>query len=233
VSRFRPSWIATVGTTAVLAGLLSLGFWQLRRHEAAVARKATYDRTMALPPIEVKSRKALRPLTRWRRVRVLGQFAGPQVRVGPSYDRYQGAMHDGVRLVAPLKLGDGSLLFVDRGWVPDGMDDSIATLVPQGEQALEGLLLRSRAEVGSHLKGDLFRSVDTGRIAEHLGVRAASGFLRLGAGKDGLPRAGYAAYRIRRPHMQYAVTWFGLALALLVTWVGTGFVRGRRLREEE
>jgi surfeit locus 1 family protein len=229
VIAFRPSVAATVGTVAVVSGLLSLGFWQLRRHDAAIERKAMVERTMALPPLEITGSEGLRSARRWRRVRVSGAFTGEQVRVGPSYDIFRGAMHDGVRLIAPLKLADGSLVLIDRGWVPDAASENSPVTLPQADQALEGILLRSRAEVGSHLGGDLFRSVDSGRISEYLGVTVASLFLRLSGAKDALPRAGYAAYRVRRPHLQYAVTWFGLALALTVIWVGTGAVRGRRL----
>ena len=43
----------------------------------------------------------------------------------------------------------------------------------------------------------------------------------------GLPIGGQTAAELPNNHLQYAITWYGLAAGLVGVWIGFGLTRGR------
>jgi len=127
-------------------------------------------------------------------------YAGELISPGKSFDGTPG-----VALVTPLRLEDGSAVFVDRGWVPS----------PDARRVDQSL----------------YREADTATVegigSEEYDVSPAIPYpvvpfiLRETgtAAPRGLPRRWPAPALDDGPHLSYAVQWFSFALIIVV---GTG-----------
>src|SRR5512143_1153301 len=135
---FSPKWIGFHLLIVVLVvTMINLGFWQLRRldhrrHFNAEVRANANQPVVPLDEIDfsVPDRSAIE----WRRVRVSGSYvAGHQFLV---VNRSQNG-DTGRNVVDALRLPDGSLLLVNRGFVP--IEDNVPPL-PSGSVTLIGSL---------------------------------------------------------------------------------------------
>lgn len=130
-----PKWL--VGHALALTVVISFtqfGFWQLRRHEQRAERNAVAEARLATAPValdvaldaalaEVATGSAPRNAFHARRVAVTGTFepADEVLRRPVSRD---GA--PGYHVVTPFALADdpqGRRLWVERGWVPQAMNE--------------------------------------------------------------------------------------------------------------
>ena len=231
MNRFRPSAISTVALVAVGWGLCSLGFWQVDRWRVMSEQKRAFDQEIEKPPVQVQGLRQLDTVAPWRRVELVGRYVGSQGRVINKYIDRQ----PGVWLAAPFRLKDGTHIVVMRGWVPETESD---VEPPKGEQTVVGMLRDGSGDLGAHLDGDEFRSLDGYATLAQYDLKNAVGRIVIEgalvphgqAFPKALPRRGFYGFVIRRPHREYAGTWFGLAFALFAIWVYAG-VRRARLQE--
>jgi len=225
---FRPSVWSTLGLVAVGWGLCALGFWQVDRWQQMSAQKTDFDREINRQPQAVKSLLELDAVSPWRRVALTGSYTGQQGRVINKYIDSQ----LGVWLAAPFRLLDGTHLVVMRGWIPE---QDRGWKPPKGEQVISGLLRNGSGDLAAHLQDDEFRSLDGYATLAHYNLNPGIGrvviegqkIARSEAFTKDLPRRGFYGFTIRRPHREYAGTWFGLAFALFGIWVYAGLRRGR------
>lgn len=98
---------------AVAALFVRLGFWQLNRLHERRASNAIIAARRALPPVDLPLPHLAPDALRDRQARARGvyDYGHERVWAGRTYD---GA--PGVALLTPLRLSDGSAVFVDRGW---------------------------------------------------------------------------------------------------------------------
>lgn len=136
-----PRWLVGHVIVAGVAVLfVSLGLWQLDRHEERTTRNALVAERMAAPPVSLEepSETPVEDLS-YRRVVVSGRYLSDQeVLVTPRSWRGQSGHH----VLTPLALDDGQALLVDRGWVPFEEDRPPveAAAPPPGEVRVEGLV---------------------------------------------------------------------------------------------
>ncbi len=134
------------------------------------------------------------------------------------------ASHDapGVHIATPLVLEDGSVLLVDRGWVPMSAKDPSKRSGGQieGLTTVSGLLRRGE-QAGwftppSQPRDRQFFFADLPAMAASTGLDGVLPLL-LEAGATpnpgGLPQGGQTRLELTDNHLQYAMTWFTLALA--------------------
>ena len=124
-SRFRflitPKWIAFhLLVAVVVVAMVNLALWQLRRLDERRQfndRGPCQRRTSRSPRSTMWGSRPSRPsATEWRRVRVTGTYLpGHQFLV---VNRSQNG-ETGRNVVDALQLSDGSLLLVNRGFVPE------------------------------------------------------------------------------------------------------------------
>lgn len=196
----------------VLAVLLGLGGWQMRRlawKEGLLARLVLAE---AAPPAPLLA-PAPEP---WTRVAVSGRFDhGREALLGAEVRN--GAL--GATLVTPLLRPGQPPLLVLRGWVPLARNQVVDR--PEGEQALVGYVRPGETPGWMAARDDpprrLFYTFTPSAIAEalHLPAPAPFGLVVLGVGGARLPIPATALPRPENPHLGYALTWFGLALTLV------------------
>ncbi|MFO1124587.1 MAG: SURF1 family protein [Methylocystis sp.] len=228
MSRSARALLWPAAATALLFALLvSLGFWQVRRlgeKEALIAR-VEQRATQAPRPIPLpEGWRALRPDDYdFMHVRATGRFidGGALIFSAPP----EGASREpGYSLVTPFELRGGGVVLVDRGFIPASKanDASLRTL-PSGEATLVGLLRaperRNPFTPADEPAKGVFFARDPGAIAAALGLTNAAPFALVidaaPAEASDWPRPIGGVPTIVNNHFSYAVTWFGLSLALL------------------
>lgn len=112
----RPLWLLShLFALSLVVLFVSLGFWQLDRHEEKATRNRTVEARSAQPPVDVGELLAGRSVDdlRYRRASAEGRYASEaQLLIdNRSNDGLPGAW-----VVTPLRLGDGSVLAVSRGF---------------------------------------------------------------------------------------------------------------------
>jgi surfeit locus 1 family protein len=137
----RPLWLLSHLFAAGLVVLfVALGFWQLRRHDEQAERNATIEARMALPerPVGdlVDDGNDPEELA-YRSASASGRYvAGADVRI----DNRSNDGLPGVWLVTPLRLEDGSVLAVSRGFLGSSGGEVDAPPPPDGTVRVEGTL---------------------------------------------------------------------------------------------
>jgi surfeit locus 1 family protein len=200
---------AVLGLAGV-AVLIALGLWQLARLEVKLDQIAGIESRIAASTVPVPL--APEPGSdRYLPVVVEGVFTGEAVHVLSSLQG-QGA---GSRVIAVLETPDGRRLAVDRGFLPEGRRAGLDLV--SGPVSVTGNLDWPRDSDSYTPPPDLVRGLwfsrNAGPIAAHLGTEPLLIVARQVAGADvpGLVPAPLGI-DIRNDHLEYAVTWFLLAL---------------------
>ena len=133
----------------------------------------------------------------------------------------------GFFVYTPLELADGRVVFVNRGFVPYDRKDAATRAQGQvaGPVTISGLARNPLAGKPSSIVPDnepdknIFYWKDLRSMATSAGVdpsRLLPFFIDAGpaANPGGLPVGGVTIVDLPNNHLQYAVTWYGLAAAL-------------------
>ncbi len=224
----RPVWPALVAAALLFVCLVALGTWQVERLAWKEALIATIDARIHAAPAplaEVERAFADTGDVEYRPVSVRGTF------------RHQGERHffatwrgaAGYYVYTPLELADGRLVFVNRGFVPFDRKDPATRAAGQlaGPQAVVGLARGPLAAKPSSLLPDndpaanIFYWKDLAAMRATAGLPADDRVLPFfidaaaePANPGGLPEGGVTQVDLPNSHLQYALTWYGLAAAL-------------------
>ncbi|ABD09264.1 surfeit protein [Rhodopseudomonas palustris HaA2] len=225
---------------SIVAVLLSLGVWQLQRRTAKHALIAALTERLAQAPV------ALPPVAQWpsltpaadefRRVGFTATYAQqPDAMVYSSGSAVRGDISGpGTWAFLPARLPGGETVVVNAGFVPNTMqdrayEDRVVTPLVTGQPVTLTGYLRFPEGAGA-LTPDpdaakrLWFTRDVAAMAERLGWAADAGLapfyidLEKPVPPNGLPKPGPLGVHLRDQHMQYAITWFGLALAVTVAF---------------
>ncbi len=212
-----PSFLAL----PVLGVLLALGIWQVQRLGWKGALLEQLAAAQAGPPVPADRPVAFAHIVASGRFRHdLEVLLGSEVR-GPVL---------GATLITPLERDGAAALLVERGWVPlnrAGVDRPAGEITVQGYmRPAEPAGLLSAADSPAQRR---FHNFDPPVIGAALGLAVAPFGLtvvRPGAARPdgglgstpaantgGVPSPATGFPQPSNPHLGYAITWFGLALA--------------------
>ncbi len=233
------------GLTALvaLAILLGLGTWQLQRKAwkegliAQIQARAYGEPGAIVPEPEWGTWRA--DQDEFRKVRVTGTFLHPLE--APVYGLAPGGQPgmptQGYYLITPLKLPDGAVVMVNRGFVPTELKDpaSRPASQPAGEVTVTGLVRAPEARNAFTPADDPARNLwfarDIQAIARARNLERVAPFLidaDATPQPGGWPRGGMTPTNLPNNHLQYAVTWYGLALTLIGVFAAFAW---RRVKE--
>lgn len=220
-------WAGLVLLPAAFAVLISLGTWQVKRLYWKEDLLAAIERRSQANPVGVSAIEAALGAGEaidYRAASASGSFLNDRER--HFFATFEG--QSGFYVYTPLELDDGRLLFVNRGFVP--YDRKEPSTRPQslveGKQNITGLARARLEEKPSFMvpendeAGNIFYWKDLDRMAASAGL-ASDKVLPFFLDADstpvpgGLPRGGVTVIDLPNSHLQYAITWYGLALALL------------------
>ncbi|MEM7694684.1 MAG: SURF1 family protein [Pseudomonadota bacterium] len=229
--------LALLGVTA-LAILLGLGTWQLQRlawKEALIAAATLRPNAPAVPPPGPDAWPGF-SIDDWnyRRVRLTGTFAPATARAWIVLGEPNGPLGgEGHFAVSPFRTEDGFTVMVNRGFVPKS---EASPPPPAGPVTVEGLVRRDDPPAfitpEPDLEAALFFTRDISGMASALGAATpiAPYSVDLVAAEtpaSGVPQAGESRIRFSNNHLQYALTWYGLA-GTLVGVAGVAIWRRRQ-----
>lgn len=237
--RRRGLLVPAATTIVIVATLLSLGVWQLERRADKLALIAALDERLSATPVPVPPAARWSELTpakdEFRRVTLSGVIearnqAGVFATSTPLRKDVSGT---GIWAFAPMTLAGGETVVVNRGFVPDGQD---AQQGAGGPVTLTGYVRFPEASGWLTPQADRAKRLWFAR--DHVAMARALGWaepLRLApfyidvegpVPPSGIPKPGPLQVNLKNDHLQYAVTWFLLAAAVLVAF---GFwLRGAR-----
>ena len=228
----------------VAAGCVTAGLWQWDRLQQAREHNALTEQRMAAAPVALEDLVDGPPVDaealEYRRVTATGTFR-PAEEVVQRNQSHQG--NQGLYVLTPLELGDGTPVLVLRGWVPAGFDDPPLTQAPPpaGEVEVTGLLEPSVPQPGFGARdpeqGTLERvfHADTGRLDRQVEGELFPMVLRM---QEPAPTDGQLPLVLGDPeldeanHFSYAMQWYSFALLALITY-GVWLVRRLRRPDED
>ncbi len=234
-------------TAAMIALCIGLGVWQLERRAEKHALIAALDARIGAAPI------ALPPPSEWhalnaahdefRRVTFTATYLKqPDVMV---YSAGSAVREDvsgpGTWAFLPARLASGETVVIDTGFVANTMqersvEDRAVNKLVTGEPVTLTGYLRFPERAGwltpaeNHDKR-LWFTRDHLAMAKALGWGEVAPFyidLETPVPANNIPQPGPLTPHLRDEHMQYAITWFSLAAALLIAFAV--WIRGRRAR---
>jgi surfeit locus 1 family protein len=226
MTRFRPLLWPTLFTVPVLLALLALGSWQIERllwkRERIEERQAAVAAAPVAAPHSLEEARGME----FRHVTDEGVFLhDKEIFLGATSE----AGRNGYQVLTPLREAEGRNVFVTRGFIPAELKDPL--MRSQGEIAgtvrVQGLLRLPPAGKPAWFLPDnrpdlnywLWIDLPAIAAADRLD-RVAPFYIDADATPNpgGWPKGGITRLELRNDHLQYAITWFSLAVALIVIY---------------
>jgi cytochrome oxidase assembly protein ShyY1 len=226
-------------TLGGLAVLLSLGIWQVERKAWKEALIATLIDRLGAAPVELPQPRAWGGLTRenseFLRVKLRADFRSDDALVYTSGS----ALRDDVKspgyfVFAAARLTGGQHVVVNRGYVKDR-----SYPVRAGSEEIVGYLRWPEASLWFVTDHDA--SADVWYVRDHRMMArlrnwgdVAPFYVEQEAPvpPGGVPHPAPLRVNLPNHHLQYALTWFGLALVLAVVFASWAVSRQRRERHQ-
>jgi len=227
MTNFRPTFWPTVFSLPALLICLALGAWQIERlfwKRDLIARR---DAAVTAAPAPVPKTLAEARGMEYRHVSDEGSFLyDKEIFLGATSD----AGGQGYQVLTPLLEPGGRVVFVNRGYIPAELKDSARRSAAQipGTVHVQGLLrLPPTARPNWFLPGNrpdlnywFWVDLPAMAAADNLD-RVAPFYIDADATPNpgGWPKGGVTRLTLPNNHLQYAITWFSLAIALIVIYV--------------
>jgi surfeit locus 1 family protein len=229
---FRPYPGFSLAAVIMVAILIGLGVWQLQRLSWKEALIATVNGHMAAAPITLAQALAMSTdEVQYRKVRLGGRFDNGKESYlfttgaggGPAY-----------HVLTPFLTDDGKTMMVDRGEIPGDLLSLRRRVSVEGETRVTGVWRVPDAPGWFTPAPDPSRHIWYGRdlagIAKADGVTlAAPAIIEADAAPNpgGWPQGGKTVVDFPNNHLQYAITWFGLAAGLIGVYFAYHISKGR------
>ena len=223
---FQPRFWPTVMTVLMLIALLVLGTWQVQRYSwksdlIAKLQSRSQAAAVALPAADAPYDEI-----EFQRVRVSGTFLheheffllGRSRRGSP-----------GLHVITPLRRSDGKgYALIDRGWIPFDRRAPSSRADGQVKAAVnfEGIVRIARGPnmfmPENDPTGNNWYFIDPAAMASTAGIDTLPGYYVLSGAKEipgSYPIPRQWRIDIRNDHVEYAITWYLMAIILVVIYV--------------
>lgn len=213
-----------LGALVVLcvALLTSLGVWQVQRLAWKTDLIARVNARVNAPAVDAPANwsAVTRAGDEYRHVRIRGHF----IHADESQVYTLSELGPGYWVMTPLKADDGRIVYINRGFVPEDHKDPATRRQAQteGEVTVTGLLRMPETKGWLFLqKNDpahdaWYRRDIYAMAAKHQLGAVAPYFIDADATPNpgGWPRGGLTVIKFPNSHLQYAITWFSMAILL-------------------
>jgi surfeit locus 1 family protein len=234
-----------VFTLAMVALFVGLGVWQLQRRAEKHALIAALTERLAAAPGALPQRAQWSALTperdEFRRVSFVATYEkGPDAMVYSSGSAVRDDVSGpGTWAFLPARLPGGETVVINTGFVQNTMQDR-----PQQDRAVAPLITHELVTLTGYLRfpetaGILTPAENVAKrlwfTRDHFAMAHALGWgqvapfyidLESPVPASGIPKPGPLEVHLKDDHLQYAITWFGLAGAVVIAF-GV-WLRGQR-----
>lgn len=220
-----------IATLVAFVILIALGNWQMRRLEwkqGLIGAISERTHTEPVPVSEVEWREENGGDIEYTRVKAKGRLLNDKELHIYALDEQIGP---GWYVITPLEQEDGSIVFINRGFVPDEMKDPGKRQQGQleGEVQIVGLARRPEEATTFTPENDVAKDVWYWRdLAAMTKADFGDGPPRIvpfyidaaaePAPPGGWPKGGVTRLELPNRHLEYALTWYGLGAALLIVF---------------
>jgi cytochrome oxidase assembly protein ShyY1 len=227
-----------VFTLAMLAVFVGLGLWQLQRRVEKHALIAALTERLATDPVPLPPAAQWRTLSpekdEFRRVSLTASY--PRLPDAMVYSAGSAVRDDvsgpGTWAFLPARLANGETVVINAGFVANTMQDrnvedrAVVRLSSDQPVTLTGYIRFPEAAgvltPAENPAKRLWFTRDHLAMATRLGWGQVAPFyidLEKPVPENGIPKPGPLDVHLRDEHMQYAITWFSLALAVAIAFV--------------
>lgn len=223
---FKPQILTTVLAFILFCIPFGLGVWQTQRLEWKTNLISQIEEQKNKEPYDFT---ALNPFQDWEALNYRKAFTAGDfmflhsIKIKPR--TFDGKV--GYHLLTPLRLDDGGIVIVNRGWVPEGINITEEYWNAE-DVTVSGALHQSKKPNSftpdNSPKNDEWYWPDLNLIAKEIGVdRVAPTILH----QDNIenpdagvqyPIGGQLNITMRNTHKMYAITWFLLSFSLVIVW---------------
>ena len=226
---------------AGFALLVSLGTWQMRRLAWKEDLIAKIEARVQAAPVALPDENTWATLQaddyEYRHVSLTGTFDhSKEIFVFRASGPNEGLSQPGYVVMTPLKLASGASVLIARGFVTEAFKDPAKR--PQGQLngsvTLTGVMRapepRNNFTPADTPEKGLWYTRDPAAMAAALALPRPAPFsvdADATPVPGGWPKAGVTVVSIRNDHLSYALTWYGLALTLVI-FVGFMVWRSRK-----
>ncbi len=204
--------------------LISLGFWQLSRLKEKKLFLASMQANLTSPAINLAEIQDNLP---YHKVKITGQFL-PNKDIYLYGRRSMSSEKDGYYLVTPFKTIENKVILVARGWFSNRNKNIIAQATNDRQHEIIGVTMPSEKTrsylPANDIKNNVWLTLDLKEASQTLELNLED-FYIIAEGKDIsnldilLPLSINHLATIRNDHLEYALTWFGLAISLIVIYI--------------
>ncbi len=204
--------------------LISLGFWQLSRLKEKKLFLTSMQANLTSPAINLAEIQDGLP---YHKVKITGQFL-PNKDIYLYGRRSMSSEKDGYYLVTPFKTIEDKVILVARGWFSNRNKNIITQATNDRQHEIIGVTMPSEKTriylPANDIKNNVWLTLNLKETSKVLGLDLEN-FYIIAEGKDIsnldilLPLAINHLAAIRNDHLEYALTWFGLAISLIVIYV--------------
>jgi cytochrome oxidase assembly protein ShyY1 len=228
-------------TLAMVAIFVALGIWQLQRRVEKHALIASLTEKLAAEPVPLPQSSEWNRLTpqndEFRRVQFKATYgAGPDAMVFSSGSAVRDDISGpGAWAFMPARLESGDIIAINAGFVQNTMQertqqDRAVTRLVTGEAADLVGYIRFPESAGlltpsANIEKRLWFARDLGAMAQALGWgnggKTIAPFyidLERPVPPSGIPKPGPLHVHLKDDHLQYAITWFALASAVVIAF---------------
>lgn len=228
-SRRWLGYLACAIVFAIACGCLSA--WQLARSREAQAANALIADNYNARPVPLSDALdglgAYSPSQEWQRVTATGVYQRDEQLLVRNRPTDAGP---GFEVLTPLKLPDGALFIVDRGWVPTGSHNGAPDFVPPAPAGTVTVTVRLKASEprvgGRTATGNQVATIELPDISSRLGGDVYTGAYGILQSQTPPGRAGLTPVLSTPPlmdvglHWSYMIQWIIFAL---IGFFGLGY----------
>ncbi|GAA5252109.1 SURF1 family protein [Candidatus Rickettsia kedanie] len=171
----------------------------------------------------------------YHKVKIIGQFL-PNKDIYLYGRRSMSSEKDGYYLVTPFKTIEDKVILVARGWFSNRNKNIITQATNDQQHEIIGVTMPSektrRYLPANDIKNNVWLTLDVKEASQTLELNLEN-FYIITEGKDIsnldilLPLSINHLAAIRNDHLEYALTWFGLAISLIVIYILSALLYGR------
>ena len=222
----RPRPIAWFFFIAAFGTCIALGSWQVERLKWKQGIIAALAEANALTPLTaIPKDEAELAALQFRKIRLRGTWRGDlEFHIAPRYFKNQFGYH----VITPMTLADGRTLMVNRGWIPGKKKDAATRpdSRAKGTTTINGIVRigaeRNYFSPVNQPEKNIWFGRDVAAMAQSANLKNTIPAMVDVVGTQDLtklPVPSDGTIRLRNDRLSYIITWFGIALGILVIFV--------------
>ena len=221
---FKPSVWLTIFAFPSFLILIILGSWQVQRLSWKSDLISNYNNNFQQAPITVKELFKDRKNNKYRRTVIYGEYdhANEIQIIGKTYEG-----NAGFHIITPFILENNEIIYINRGWVPKKYADKKTRKFSLLEENVKVVgLVRLPQKKGYFVpenepENGFWFTIIPEELNRHLNIIGENEFyideLNIDE-KLKLPMPANGKVQVPNNHLQYAITWYSLALGLLIVY---------------